>query len=382
MGLIFSAFGWSYAWLQIPGGWFIDKIKPRIIYALLLASWSLVTAGQGLARGFAALFGFRFGIGVFETPSFPINNMMITAWFPEQERARAVSIMISGMYVGLAFLTPVLVFLQEAFGWRSMFIITGLLGVVWAGVYYYFYRDPADSPKANRAELDYIWHGGGLADRGRPAQNRNPKLTWNQLKTLLSNRNLVGYLIGHTCVTCGMWFFLTWFPTYLVKYRHMDFIKMGFWAAVPFIAAFVGVLCSGQISDWLLRKGLNAAAARKYPICIGLVCAMAIVGANYVQDHRMVMFFMTLAFLGNGLSSISWSFVAALAPAGRVGFLSGVHNFMGNLPAIFVPLIIGFLVRGGRFEPALIFIGACALVGMLSYLFVVKSLKRIELPDA
>ena len=96
----------------------------------------------------------------------------------------------------------------------------------------------------------------------------------------------------------------------------------------------------------------------------------------------MVMFFMTLAFLGNGLSSISWSFVAALAPAGRVGFLSGVHNFMGNLPAIFVPLIIGFLVRGGRFEPALIFIGACALVGMLSYLFVVKSLKRIELPDA
>lgn len=379
MGLIFSAFGWTYMGFQIPGGWLVDKIKPRILYPLMLGIWSLVTSLQALIQGFGGLFGMRLAMGVLEAPSFPTNNKVVTTWFPEQERARAISFYTSGQFVGLAFLTPVLVFIQHAFGWRGMLFITGLVGLLWSFVWYHYYRDPADSTKANEAELAYIREGGGLGkeQRGGP----KPKFSWSQLKVILSTRNMWGVFIGHTCITATLWFFLTWFPTYLVRYRHMDFIKMGLWASVPFIAAFIGVLCSGQISDAIVRRGADIGTARKIPVICGLMLSMSIIGANYVEDQSMIMLFMTLAFLGNGLSSIGWTFVSAMAPAGMIGLTGGIYNFIGNSSAIFVPIIIGFLVRGGNFEPAIIFVGCCALVGMLSYIFLVRNVKRIVLSE-
>lgn len=383
MGLIFSAFGWTYMAFQIPGGWLVDKIKPRVLYPIMLGIWSVITALQALIQGFTGLFGMRLAMGVLEAPSFPTNNKVVTTWFPEQERARAISFYTSGQFVGLAFLTPVLVFIQDAFGWRGMLFITGMIGILWSAVWYYFYRDPGDSTQANAEELDYIREGGGLSNQVPKVQSSGakPQFSWDQLKVILRTRNMWGVFIGHTCITTTLWFFLTWFPTYLVRYRHMDFIKMGLWASVPFIAAFIGILCSGQISDALVRRGADIGTARKTPVIFGLLLSMSIVGANYVQDQSLVMLFMTLAFLGNGLSSIGWTFVSAMAPAGMIGLTGGIYNFIGNSSAIFVPLIIGYLVREGNFEPAIVFIGCCALVGVLSYLFLVRNVKRIALPE-
>lgn len=381
MGLIFSAFGWTYMAFQIPGGLLVDKVKPRILYPLMLGIWSAITSLQALIQGFAGLFGMRLGMGILEAPSFPTNNKVVTTWFPEQERARAISFYTSGQFVGLAFLTPVLVFIQDAFGWRGMLFITGMVGIVWSFVWYLCYRDPEDSTRVNAEELEYIRSGGGLASRNGSGQASaaKPKLSWENLKVILSTRNMWGVFIGHTCITTTLWFFLTWFPTYLVKYRHMDFIKMGLWASVPFIAAFIGVLCSGQISDFIVRRGANVGTARKIPVICGLLLSMSIVGANYVEDQSLVMLFMTLAFLGNGLSSIGWTFVSAMAPAGMIGLTGGIYNFIGNSSAIFVPIIIGYLVRNGNFEPAIVFIACCALVGVCSYLFLVKNVTRISL---
>src|SRR6185295_5161818 len=190
-------------------------------------------------------------------------------------------------------------------------------------------------------------------------------------------RSLWGVFIGHTCVTTTLWFFLTWFPTYLVEYRKMGFIKMGFWASVPFIAAFVGVLLSGVFSDFLVRRGASLGTARKTPVICGLLLSMSIVGANFVEGESSVMVFMTLAFFGNGLASIGWTFVSALSPANMIGSTGGIYNFIGNSSAIFVPIVIGVLVRGGSFEPALVFVGACALVGVLAYGFLVRDVQRI-----
>jgi ACS family D-galactonate transporter-like MFS transporter len=382
MGLIFSAFGWTYMVLQIPGGWVVDRIKPRVLYPLIMGFWSLITALQALAQGFVGLFTMRLGVGVFEAPSYPTNNKVVTAWFPERERARAISFYTAGQFVGLAFLTPVLVFIQQLFGWRGMLVITGILGLVWSGVWYLFYRDPKDSPQANRAELDYIREGGGLADRadGQHTSGK-PKYGWKEVKVILSTRNMWGVIIGHTCITTTQWFFLTWFPTYLVKYRHMGYIKMGLWASLPFIAAVVGILCSGQISDAIVRTGADIGTARKIPVISGLLLSVSIVGANYVQDQSLVMLFMTLAFFGNGLSSIGWTFVSALAPAGLIGVTGGIYNFIGNSSAVFVPIVIGFLVRGGSFEPAIVFVGACALIGVMSFGFLVRNVKRIVIPE-
>jgi ACS family D-galactonate transporter-like MFS transporter len=179
-------------------------------------------------------------------------------------------------------------------------------------------------------------------------------------------------------VTATLWFFLTWFPTYLVEYRHLDFIKAGFLASLPFLAAFVGILASGFLSDFLMRRGVSATTARKVPVVSGLLLCTSIVGANYVEKPAWIILFLTIAGFGNGFSSIAWVFVSTLAPPRLLGLTGGVFNFFGNLSSIFVPLIIGLLVRGNNFAPGLVFVAALALIGALSYIFIVGRVERIE----
>jgi ACS family D-galactonate transporter-like MFS transporter len=176
-----------------------------------------------------------------------------------------------------------------------------------------------------------------------------------------------------------LWFFLTWFPTYLVQYRGVSFHKAGVLSSLPFLAAFCGVLCSGLVSDLLLRKGVSIGVARKAPIVTGLLLSTTIIGANFVQAPGWIIVFMATAFFGNGMAAISWSLVSAIAPKHLIGLTGGVFNLFGNLSAITVPIIIGFLVRGGDFSPALTYVSAMALIGVFCYIFVVGTIER--LPD-
>src|SRR5258708_5813089 len=178
LGLIFSAFGWSYAILQIPGGMLVDRVKPRVLYAILLCGWSVATCLQAVVNGFWTLFGLRVLLGTFEAPSDPTNSRVVTTWFPERERATAIAFYPSGQYVGIAFFMPLLVYVQAPFGWRGMLFFTGAAGVVYSIVWFIFYRDPKDS-KADAAELDYIRQGGGLVDVGEQGGAR--KAGWRQL---------------------------------------------------------------------------------------------------------------------------------------------------------------------------------------------------------
>ena len=376
LGLIFSAFGWTYAALQIPGGLVADRIGPRILYALCLVTWSLATVAQGLAKGFASLFAFRLATGAFEAPSYPINNRIVTSWFPDHERASAIALFVSGQFIGLAFLTPALVALQHYTGWRGLFIVTGLVGLVWGWIWYIFYRDPLKHNRVNKAELDYIEKGGGVF---RPkSQHADKKSAWRaeDWKQVFNNRTLWGIYIGQFCVNATLWFFLTWFPTYLVKYRGLSFLKTGFLASIPFLSACAGLLLSGFLSDYLIRKGKSISMARKPPIIFGLLLSGCIVGANYTDDTALVIFFMSLAFFGAGMALISWVFVSTLSPKHLIGLTGGVFNFMGNLASIVVPIVIGYLASGGNFEPALLFIGVLGVVGACSYIFLVGKIER------
>jgi len=379
LGYVFSAFGWTYAILQIPGGIMADRFGARIVYTFSIIIWSLVTVAQGFATGFMMLFVLRMLIGVFEAPSYPINNRIVTSWFPDKERATAIAIYTSGQFAGLAFLAPALTTLQFYAGWQGLFIITGIIGVIWGIGWYFIYRDPADHAKVNEAELDYIEKGGGLINRKKTTltANRTP-FKWNDLKEVFSHQKLWGIYIGQFTVNGTMWFFLTWFPTYLVKYRGMDFIKSGFLASVPFIAAFAGILLAGFLSDYMIRKGVSASTARKTPVITGLLLSLSIIGANYVSSPALIIMFMCIAFFGNGFASITWVFVSTISPKHLVGLTGGVFNFIGGLSAIVVPLVIGYLVKNGNFAPALLFIGALGIAGALCYIFLVGKVERIE----
>lgn len=377
MGLVFSAFGWSYALLQIPGGMLVDRTRPRLLLALVIGLWSLATILQGFAGTFAILLSLRVLLGALEAPAYPTLNRVVTTWFPDSERARAIATYTSGQYVGLAFLTPALVLTQQHFGWQGVFFLTGALGVAWGLVWYALYREPSEASDVNEAELEAIRAGGGLVELGdtRRARARYTAADW---RAVLGNRKLWGVYIGQIAVTSTLWFFLTWFPTYLVKYRHMDFLKAGFMAAVPFLAAFVGILSSGLLSDGMIRRGVSATVARKVPIVTGLLLSTAIVGANYVETPSMVILFMAIAFFGSGFSPITWVLVSSMAKKELLGLTGGMFNLMGNLSSICVPIVIGLIVRNDDFKPALVFMSAVGLLGALSYLFLVGRIERIR----
>jgi ACS family D-galactonate transporter-like MFS transporter len=377
LGQILAAFGWAYMALQIPGGWLVDRVRPRLLFALVCGLWSIATIMQGFVGTFLELFSLRLLLGAFEAPAYPICNRIVTRWFPDRERALAIGIYTSGQFAGSAFLLPQLAAAQHKYGWQVDFFITGALGLLWAAIWYVIYRDPDQSGGINQAELDLIAQGGGLSAANKD-KTVKAKFNWNDLKLVLSRQKLWGIYFGQMANNSTLWFFLTWFPTYLVKYRHMDFINVGNLSKLPWLAAFFGVICSGFLSDLMIKRGVSATTARKVPIITGMLLSTTIIGANYVNNPNLIMFFMTVAFFGNGLSSIAWVMVSSLAPKRLIGLTGGLFNFFGNISPIAVPLIIGYLIQGDNFAPALIFVSAVAFLGAMSYIFLVGKVERVE----
>ena len=385
MGLMFSVFSWSYVASQIPGGLFLDRFGSKVTYFLSMTFWSLCTLAQGLVHGIAPLFAFRLGLGVAESPCFPTNSRVVATWFPQSERAMATGTYTVGEYIGLAFFSPFLFALMGAFGWRSLFYVVGAVGLVFGLVWWFCYREPRDHPAANAAELDYIEAGGGLTHRKNSVDETKPQSSgfeWRTIGQLLKHRQLTGICLGHFAGNSTLVFFLTWFPTYLATERHMAWLKIGFFAIMPFIAASIGVMFGGTFSDWLLRRGVSPNVARKLPIIAGLLLASTIVLANYVESNVTVIVILSVAFFAQGMAALGWTLVSDIAPDGLLGVTGGIFNFAANLAGIITPLAVGLIVAWtGSFVGALVFIGAIALIGALSYIFIVGDIKRIVLTD-
>jgi ACS family D-galactonate transporter-like MFS transporter len=377
MGYVFSAFAWLYTLCQIPGGWFLDRVGSRLTYFIAIFGWSIATLFQGFATGLLSLIGLRAITGIFEAPAFPTNNRLVTSWFPEQERASAVGFYTSGQFVGLAFLTPLLIWIQELLSWHWVFIITGGIGIIWSLIWIKFYQAPSQSKGINKAELDYIREGGAMVDGDAPSEKKTrTKLTTADWK-LVFHRKLCGVYLGQFAVTSTLWFFLTWFPNYLTQEKHIAALTAGFMTTVPFLAAFVGVILSGMVADRLVRSGRSLGFARKTPIICGLLISTCIMGANYTNDPIWIMTLMAIAFFGNGFASITWSLVSSLAPVRLIGLTGGMFNFVGGLGGITVPLVVGYLAQDYGFAPALVYISAVALIGALSYILLVGDVERV-----
>ena len=207
MGYVFSAFGWTYAFLQIPGSILADRFGVRRLYTVTLILWSLTTIGLGFAKGFIALMFLRILIGAFEAPSYPMNNKIVTSWFPEKERASAIGTYTSGQFLGLAFLTPLLTYIQQYAGWRGLFYITGIIGVIWGIIWYFFYRTPVQHKRINEAELDYIEKGGGLFNRKKDSGEDIEKFKWKNLSDRSFAKKIMGRLFWPVLSWCYRHFF-------------------------------------------------------------------------------------------------------------------------------------------------------------------------------
>lgn len=379
MGILFSAFSWSYALAQIPGGMFLDRFGVRLTYALSVGVWSIFTGLQGAATGLTSLIIYRLGLGAAEAPCFPANSRILVAWFPQEERARAQSVYSVGMYFGIAFLSPVLFWVTGTFGWRALFIIAGVIGVLFAGLWWWVYRDPEHSRMANQAELDHIAAGGG----GLSSAKSKTPFSWKQIGWLLGKRQILGASIGQFATNATLVFFLTWFPTYLVVERDMPWLKVGWMAVLPFIAASVGVIFGGQLSDALVKRSGSATFGRKLPIVAGLLLSSTIISAAFLKSDAMVIAVMSVAFFGQGMSNLGWTLISDVAPKSLIGLTAGVFNFCTNLAGIITPIMIGFIVAAtGSFFGGLAMIGVLALIGAFSYTFLVGKVERIAEPTS
>ena len=375
MGLIFSAFSWTYALAQIPGGLVLDRLGARLTYGLSLGLWSLATVLHGLMSSVVGLFSARLALGVAEAPCFPANSRILSTWFPQSERARANGVYSVGQYVGLGFMIPVLTYIVATFGWRALFFVFGGAGIVYAFVWYALYREPHESRRANQAELDYIAAGGGLA-----SQAGRFVLSWSTVGALLRQRQILGASIGQFCGNSTLVFFLTWFPSYLATERGMDWLRSGFAASLPYIAASVGVLVGGAVSDGIIRRTGSATLGRKLPIITGLLLTSTMVLANFTASNTLVIGIMSLAFFGQGMVNLGWTLIADVAPKHLMGLTGGVFNFCANLAGIVTPLVVGFVLGAtGSFYGALAYIATLGLVGAAAYVFIVGEVKRVEL---
>ncbi len=388
MGYVFSAFGWAYVIGQLPGGWLLDRFGSKLVYGLSLLTWSVFTFLQGFLGFFSAasvvigLFVLRFLLGLAEAPSFPANGRIVAAWFPKTERGTASALFNSAQYFALVIFSPIMGWIVHHWGWQEVFWIMGGLGILFTVVWFRRVFSPHQHPRINAAEFEHIQSGGGLVhlDQRSSTQSPAPKPQWSHIKALLGRRMLLGIYIGQYCITTLTYFFLTWFPVYLMQERGMSILKAGALASLPALSGFIGGVLGGVVSDHLLRRGSSLTLARKVPIVLGMLMSCSMIFCMGVKSEVVVVLLMSLAFFGKGFGALGWAVVSDTSPEEIAGLSGALFNTFGNIAGITTPIVIGYIVQTtGSFNGALVFVGANAALAIVSYLFLVGKIERVVL---
>ncbi|MGP8258758.1 MAG: MFS transporter [Acidobacteriaceae bacterium] len=389
LGWLLSGFSWAYVAGQLPSGGLLDRFGSKRVYGISIVLWSLCALLVGfsgylaVAWAFTAIFAIRLVSGLAQSPVFPGNGRIVAAWFPTAERGGASAIFNASQYSSLFVFGPLFGWLIPAYGWRSCFWFMGLFGFLLAFAWWKLVFNVKDHPLISQSEIECIERGGGLVNVDRVAGSKptaNP-LTWAGVSQLLRQRMLVGIYIGQFCITTLTYFFITWFPVYLVQARHMSILKGGIAVALPGLCGLVGGVLGGVSSDALLRRGHSLTFARKTPIIAGMLLSVTMIACNYTNTQAVVMFLMSLAFFGKGIGALGWTVIADTSPKQLIGLNGGLFNLFGNIAGITTPLVIGYLVQKTHsFNDALIYVAAAALLAIFSYVVIVGEIKRLELP--
>jgi len=389
LGYIFSAVALSYVAGQIPGGALLDRYGSRPIYLWSITLWAVFTMAQAFVSSlafipvFISLFALRFALGFAESPSFPANARIVANWFPHSERGTASAIFNSSQYFSLVAFAPMMGWLAQNYGWRSVFLAMGGIGLLGAALFWALVQSPSRHKAISKREYDYIEANGALVNLDRPAAAAQA-IRWSSVGQLLANRMLLGIYLAQYCITALTYFFATCFPIYLSKARHMSLAHAGLASAGPAIAGFVGGVLGGIVSDLLLKKGVALSPARKIPILVGLVISCAILLCNYTDSQVLIMTFMAVAFFGKGVAALGWAVMSDAAPREATGLSGSIFNLFGNAAGIFTPIGIGYILAAtdNNWNMALLFVFAHSIVAMVSYLFITGTIKRVVLRTA
>ena len=367
LGLVLSAFSWSYAIAQIPAGMVAAWLRPRLTYLYALWLWCILLALTTLATSFAALVFFRIPFGIAEAVTWPAASVLMSRWFPRIEYAQAMSLQNLGLVVGAAVAPPIVAFIIAFWGWKAAFIVTGLVAGI-LGTFFYIYTkdDPADDPRVSPEELAWIRH-----DQIPEDDSPLPK---GYIRMLLGRPSLWAVGMANFGLDFINFLFLTWYPTYLIDQYHMSFKQMGIMAMEPYIFALFTVLGAGRLVRALTDGGMDSGSARRMVIFGGLLIgSAALVVAVNVSDLYASVTAMSLgyAFVMSILGPM-WSIPAELSGRRGAGFASGFVNFVGNVGGVGSPILMGVIFQQFHsFTPAILISAGitmiCGLLFLLQY---------------
>ena len=376
MGLLFSAFAWSYSLMQIPVGMVIDRFGPTTVGRWGAFLWGLAATITAFSSGFAGIFIARLILGVAEAPAFPVSAKATGYWFPRNERGMATAIFDAAAKFSNVIGVPLLALTIVTFGWRWGFALTAVLSFSYFIAFFLLYRDPSAHPKLSKEELRYIQDGGaapeGPADGG----------ALNMLGYLLTKSKVWGLTIGFAAYGYTFYLFLTWLPGYLVQTMHMSILKSAGFAAIPWLVATVADLfVGGWLIDHLVSRGKDESTVRKAVLVCGMVLGLAVFGATQTTDPAWAIFWISIAL--GGLASaapVGWSLPSLIAPKGGAGTIGGIMNFANNLMGAAAPIVTGMIVGAtNSFANAFAVAGVILIIGIVAFVF---GLGRIEpIPD-
>ncbi|MFD2080671.1 MFS transporter, ACS family, glucarate transporter [Actinopolymorpha cephalotaxi] len=369
-GLIFGAFFWAYDGFMLLAGWFADRAGPRRALTFAAVWWSIFTILTSFARGFWSLFAVRFALGAGESPAYPAATKANSRWFPRHERAFAAAVVDSGSRVGNTLALPIVTGLIALVSWHFSFIVLGVLGVIWAFVWYRFYRDPTEHPRANDLEREYILANGARLDENDDADA--PQVKW---RSLFRYRTVRGMMLGFFCLNFVIYFFLTWFPTYLKDARGMDLAQMGTLGMVPGICAVLLGWLAGRLGDRAVQRGADVTRVRKTVMVGGLLGGAVIVFAAMAANIYLALAFLAISYTSLAVAATGiWSLPGDVAPSSRhVASIGGIQNFASNIAGIISPYVMGVLLDmyKGNYLPSFLVAAVIAVIGAFTYAFVV-----------
>jgi ACS family D-galactonate transporter-like MFS transporter len=355
LGKLLSTFFWTYALMQIPPGWLVDRFDVKWVFAAGFFVWSAATATTGVLHGFTALLLARVVLGLGESVAFPSYSKILGGHFKESHRGFANSMIMAGLALGPALGMLVGGNVVGRFGWRLFFVVLGLVGLLWLLPWFaWMPRKAARNSVTSRSS-------GGVFD-------------------ILRQRSAWGTCIGQSSINYYLYFLVTWLPFYLVRGRNLSLNDMAKYGGMVFLMSAISAALTGKLSDRWINAGATPTLVRKGFMVVGHVGIGILLVLTVVVQGRLFpwMLGLTGVFLGISICN-SWAIPQTLAGPRMVGRWVGVQNFVGNLAGAVAPALTGFLLdRTGSFYWPFFITAIIAWIGAASWWFVVGPLEEVD----
>ncbi|MGI8745399.1 MAG: MFS transporter [Bryobacteraceae bacterium] len=363
---IFGSFQFAYAGSWLIGGVLLDIIGPRIGLALAVIFWSLVSIATAFANSVASFTALRFLLGIGEGFNWPGASKVVAEWFPARERGVAVAIFDSGSSIGGAVAALAIPLIALAWGWRQAFIVSGVLGFLWLGIWLWAYYPLRSHPRVSPEEVALIGEG-AVTDGGAT------KTGWRQSIEVLKTRNAWGILLGRSLTDPTWWFYVFWLPQYLSDVRHFNLKQIAAFAWIPFVAADIGNFTGGWLSGLLIRRGIPVMRSRKLICIASCIPMLAGIPAALVSDPYWALALICFALWGYASwSTMGLTFPSDLFPPEVVGAVTGLSGFGAGLAGTGVTLLVGWIVDRFSYVPAFVILAIAPVVATICVLLLIR----------